>query len=669
MRLFIAEKPSLGRAIADVLPKPHKKGEGFIETAQGDVVTWCIGHLLEQAEPDAYDAAYKQWRMESLPIVPTQWQLVAKPKTKAQLAVIKGLIKQADCVVNAGDPDREGQLLVDEVIDFLGYPKTKPVQRCLISDLNPPAVRRALDKLRDNKEFVPLAVSALARSRADWLYGINMTRAYTLLGRKGGCSELLSVGRVQTPLLGLVVRRDLEIEAFVPKPFYEVMAHLLTQGNERFTARWLPSEACLPWQDEEGRVLNRALAAKVVERIQGQPARVEAVEEQARKQAAPLPYNLSSLQIDAAKRFGMDAKRVLDICQSLYERHKLITYPRSDSRHLPSEHFNRAGQVREAIASTASALARAVAEADGRIRSKAWNDSKVDAHHAIIPTEKRGNEGSLGADEAKLYGLIARQYLLQFYPPFEYNDSKVLLRIAGGLFQAKARRILKAGWKALLGVEEDDEEEAGTLPALKEGEELLCERGELLEKMTQPPKPFTDATLLAAMTGIARYVQDPEIRKTLRETDGLGTEATRAGIIDLLFKRRFLVRQGKSIKATPTGRALVQALPTTATTPDMTALWEQSLGQIAERHGSYQQFMGPLTEQLNGLIEGARQDSGASFSALPKAAPGDSKQRFARRKRTGSTAARPRTSTGKSARAGKSPGKSTGKGTTRGKAA
>lgn len=633
MRLFIAEKPSLGRAIADVLPKPHKKGEGFIETAQGDVVTWCIGHLLEQAEPDAYDAAFKQWRMEHLPIVPSQWQLVAKPKTRTQLAVIKRLIKQADCVVNAGDPDREGQLLVDEVIDFLGYPKTKPVQRCLISDLNPPAVRRALDKLRDNKEFVPLAVSALARSRADWLYGINMTRAYTLLGRKGGCSELLSVGRVQTPLLGLVVRRDLEIEAFVPKPFYEVLAHLVTDNNERFSAKWLPSEACLPWQDEEGRVLNRALAAKVVERIQGQSAQVEEVEEQARKQAAPLPYNLSSLQIDAAKRFGMDAKRVLDVCQSLYERHKLITYPRSDSRHLPSEHFNRAPQVREAIAATASALARAVSEADGRIRSKAWNDGKVDAHHAIIPTEKRGSEGSLGADEAKLYGLIARQYLLQFYPPFEYNDSKVLLRLAGGLFQAKARRILKAGWKALLGVEEDDDEEkAGTLPALKKGEQLLCERGELLEKMTQPPKPFTDATLLAAMTGITRYVQDPEIRKTLRETDGLGTEATRAGIIDLLFKRRFLVRQGKSIKATPTGRALVQVLPASATTPDMTALWEQSLGQIAERHGSYQQFMGPLTEQLHGLVDGARQDSGASFNALPKTAPGAAKRRFTRRK-------------------------------------
>ena len=631
MRLFIAEKPSLGRAIADVLPKPHKKGEGYIETAQGDVVTWCIGHLLEQAEPDAYDAAYKQWRMEQLPIIPAQWQLVAKPKTRSQLTVIKGLIKRADCVVNAGDPDREGQLLVDEVIDFLGYPKSRPVQRCLISDLNPPAVRRALEGLRDNKEFVPLAVSALARSRADWLYGINMTRAYTLLGRKAGCSALLSVGRVQTPLLGLVVRRDLEIEAFVPKPFYEVLAHVATAGNERFCAKWLPSEACQPWQDEEGRVLRRALAENVVNRIAGKAARVEEVEEQARKQAPPLPYNLSSLQIDAAKRFGMDAKRVLDICQSLYERHKLITYPRSDSRHLPGDHLGRAPRVRDAIAATAPALASAVAEADGSLRSKAWNDSKVDAHHAIIPTEKQGNGATLSADENKIYGLVARQYLLQFYPPFEYNDSRVLLRIEGGLFQAKARRIVKAGWKALLGVEEeDDEEKAGTLPALKEGEQLLCERGELLEKMTQAPKAFTDASLLAAMTGIARFVQDPEIRKTLRETDGLGTEATRAGIIDLLFKRQFLHRQGKSIKATPTGRALVQALPESATTPDMTALWEQSLGQIAERHGSYQHFMGPLTEQLNGLIEGARHSSGADFSGLPKESAG--RRSFPKRK-------------------------------------
>lgn len=631
MRLFIAEKPSLGRAIADVLPKPHKKGEGYIETAQGDVVSWCIGHLLEQAEPDAYDAAFKQWRMEHLPIVPERWQLNPKAKTKGQLAVLRRLIKQADEVVNAGDPDREGQLLVDEVIDYLGYPKGKPVRRCLISDMNPPAVRRAVEQLRDNRDFVPLAVSALARTRADWLYGINMTRAYTLVGRKAGCDQLLSVGRVQTPLLGLVVRRDQEIAAFVPKPFFEVLAYLRSAAGEPFTAKWLPSEACQPWQDEEGRVLSRKLAENVVTRIQGQSGQVEAVDEKAKKQAPPLPYNLSSLQIDAAKRFGMDAKRVLDVCQALYERHKLITYPRSDSRHLPVEHYGRAERVRQAIASTAPQLATAVGQADGRLRSKAWNDSKVDAHHAIIPTEKGGNPGSLSGDEAKLYALVARQYLMQFYPPFEYNDSKVLVRLQGGLFEAKARRILKAGWKSLLGVEEDDDEEkAGTLPALREGEAVQCERGELLEKMTQPPKSFTDATLLAAMTGIGRYVQDPEIRKTLRDTDGLGTEATRAGIIELLFKRRFLARQGKSIKATPTGHALINALPESASRPDMTALWEQALGRIGERQESYQHFMGPLEVQLRQLIDDARHSDGAGFRALPKnEAP---KRRFTRRK-------------------------------------
>ncbi|MGL5947625.1 MAG: DNA topoisomerase III [Aeromonas sp.] len=618
MRLFIAEKPSLGRAIADGLPKPHKKGEGYIETAQGDVVTWCIGHLLEQAQPEAYDAAFKAWRMEHLPIVPHTWQLVAKPKTRAQLSVIKRLIKTADCVVNAGDPDREGQLLVDEVIDFLGYPKTKPVLRCLISDLNLPAVRRALDNLRDNHEFVPQAVSALARSRADWLYGINLTRAYTLLGRKAGCNSLLSVGRVQTPLLGLVVRRDLAISAFVSKPFYEVDAHLLTAAGETFSARWQPSAACAAWQDEDGRVLNRALAQKVVERITGQSAGVEALEEQAREQPAPLLYNLSSLQIDAAKRFGMDAKRVLDVCQSLYERHKLITYPRSDSRYLPKEHLARADKVRAAISHTAPALARAVDEADGQRKSRVWNDAKVDAHHAIVPTEKAGHGASLSADEATLYGLIARQYVLQFYPPFSYRDSVVQLRIGGGLFQAKARRIVAVGWKALLGVEEDDEASTAKLPALAQGDTLTCTHGELLEKQTQPPKAFNDASLLAAMTGIARYVHDDAIRKTLRDTDGLGTEATRAGIIDLLFKRQFLQRQGKNITATATGHALIAALPLSATTPDMTALWEQGLAKIAERAGNYSQFMQPLVTTLTALIDSARHDTGASFRALPK---------------------------------------------------
>ena len=243
MKLYIAEKPSLGRAIADVLPTPHRKADGCIYVGNGDCVSWCVGHLLEQAEPDAYDARFKQWRLEHLPILPAEWQLKPKPNSRKQLAVLRKRGKEAEQLIHAGDPDREGQLLVDQVIDYLKVRSNKrdSIQRCLINDLNPAAVTRALSQLRDNKEFVPLSTSALARSRADWLYGINMTRAYTLMGRKVGYQGVLSVGRVQTPVLGLVVRRDEEIERFVAKPFYQLIAHVVTQQGEHFKARWQPS--------------------------------------------------------------------------------------------------------------------------------------------------------------------------------------------------------------------------------------------------------------------------------------------------------------------------------------------------------------------------------------------------------------------------------------------
>ncbi len=243
MRLFIAEKPSLGRAIADVLPKPHRKGDGYIECGNGQVVTWCIGHLLEQAQPDIYDSRYARWNLNDLPIVPEKWQLQPKPSVTKQLNVIKRLLGDAEEVIHAGDPDREGQLLVDEVLDYLQLApeKRQQVQRCLINDLNPQAVERAINRLRANSEFVPLCVSALARARADWLYGINMTRAYTLLGRNAGYQGVLSVGRVQTPVLGLVVRRDEEIENFVAKDFFDVKAHIVTPQEERFVATWVPS--------------------------------------------------------------------------------------------------------------------------------------------------------------------------------------------------------------------------------------------------------------------------------------------------------------------------------------------------------------------------------------------------------------------------------------------
>ncbi|MEZ9370768.1 DNA topoisomerase III [Shewanella sp. 10N.286.51.B2] len=614
MILYIAEKPSLGRAIADVLPKPHKKGDGFIMSANGDCVSWCIGHLLEQAEPDVYDPAFKSWQLAHLPIVPSKWQLKPKTNTRSQLSILKKLIKQASSLVNAGDPDREGQLLVDEVISYAGVKADKiaQTQRLLISDLNPSAVKRALGQLRTNKEFVPLSTSALARSRADWLYGMNMTRAYTIQGKKVGYQGVLSVGRVQTPVLGLVVRRDEDIANFQPKAFYEVLAHLLTDNQEGFSAKWKPSEACQPYMDEEGRVLAKGLAENVVGRITNKPAEVTKLESKNKRQNPPLPYSLSSLQIDAAKRFGMSAKEVLDTCQSLYERHKLITYPRSDSRYLPAEQHGLAPQVIRAVLSNDAGLIAKADTPNAKLKSKAWNDSKVDAHHAIIPTEKNTNLANLSAKESQLYSHIARQYLAQFYPAYIYDETQVEVTIAGGLFTTKAKQELSLGWKCLFAkmqgkdnADGSDDENLATLPPLKKGQQLHCERGELLEKTTQAPKHFTDATLLGAMTGINRYVTNPEVKKILKDTDGLGTEATRAGIIELLFNRGYLLRQGKSIIATPVGVGLIHSLPETATTPDMTALWESSLDAISQKQLRYDAFMEPLLAQLQQLIEQA----------------------------------------------------------------
>ncbi|MEB6223668.1 DNA topoisomerase III [Pantoea anthophila] len=619
MRLFIAEKPSLGRAIADVLPKPHRRGDGFIACGNDQIVTWCVGHLLEQAQPDTYDSRYARWSLADLPIIPEKWQLQPRPSVAKQLKVVEGLLAQATEVVHAGDPDREGQLLVDEVLDYLKLPaeKRSKVQRCLINDLNPQAVDRAVNRLRENREFIPLCVSALARARADWLYGINMTRAWTLLGRNAGYDGVLSVGRVQTPVLGLVVRRDEEIENFLPKEYFEVKAHIVTPDGTRFVASWIPSEACEPWQDEEGRLLRRALADHVVARITGQPATVTAYSDKRENEGAPLPFSLSSLQIEAAKRYGLSAQTVLDTCQRLYETHKLITYPRSDSRYLPEEHFAGRHAVLKAIQAHQSHLTPP-ADFDADRRNRCWDDKKVDAHHAIIPTARAGTV-KLTENEQHIYELVARQYLMQFCPDAVFRKCVIDLEIAGGKFVAKARFLAEAGWRALLGSKERDEENDGMpLPVVAKGDTLLCERGEVLAKQTQPPRPFTDATLLSAMTGIARFVQDKELKKVLRATDGLGTEATRAGIIELLFRRGFLVKKGRYINATEAGRALIHSLPDLAARPDMTAQWESTLTRISEKACRYEEFMQPLVQTLTGLIHQARQQPAAhAFRGLP----------------------------------------------------
>ncbi|WP_110709141.1 DNA topoisomerase III [Salinicola sp. CR57] len=636
MRLIIAEKPSLARAIADALPVKATRREGYLE-AGDTVVSWCLGHLLEQAAPERYDPRYKQWRLDDLPIVPERWQLVPRSQARSQLAVLRKLVKGADSVVHAGDPDREGQLLVQEVLNHLGW--SRPTQRLLVQDLNRHAVARALASLEDNQRYQPLYAAAEARSRADWLYGINLTRAWTLIGRQAGFDGLLSVGRVQTPVLGLVVRRDRDIAAFEPKPFYLLWADLKVAGGA-LRAWWQPGEHHP--LDDQGRLLDPGPAEALAQRLAGTQGHLAELDQKRKRQAAPLPYSLSSLQIDAARRHGLSAKRVLDVCQTLYERHQLITYPRSDCRYLPAAHHREAARTLTDACRLDGQLREWAERANFGLRSKAWDDAKVGAHHALAPTGRPADLNKLSRDEANLFRLIARNVLAQFYPALETYETRAVFDLLGERFQAQGREILEPGWKPLFTTRDD----VPALPPLTRGETASVTEAGCEARETRPPEPFTDASLIKAMMNIARYVEDPAVKRTLRDSDGLGTEATRAGIIETLLTRGYLIRDGKAIRATRTGHALIDSLPPAATRPERTALWEQRLSAIAESQDAPAPFLTALIEDLQALL--AQADAGRLNQALaasarstaPVAPPPKRGKRSASGRRTGARRSR-----------------------------
>jgi DNA topoisomerase-3 len=608
MRLFIAEKPSLARAIAAALPEPRRSRPGSIACGANDVVAWCAGHILEQAEPDQYDPAYKHWHLDHLPIVPTVWKMV--PKAHDLLSNIKTLLGEADTVVHAGDPDREGQHLVDVVIAHLRF--KGPVSRLLISDLNLPAVKSALAKMEPNEKFQSLSAAAMARSRADWLYGMNLTRLYTLLCRAGGGDSLLSVGRVQTPVLGLVVRRDREIDAFGSKPFFVVRAKLSTPKGV-FVANWKPGEACAAFLDPANRLISREPADAVVQRVQGTEGAISLAKFERKTEAPPLPYSLSDLQVDASRTLGLSAKATLDLCQSLYETHKLLTYPRSNCSHLPEGHHAQAGAVVGAVATNLPQLGELAKSADTKLRSRAWDDKKITAHHGIIPTPSTPAAAALSDPERGIYELVARRYLAQFFPDHLFDVGRLEADFAGEIFVANGRKTVHPGWKVALRPAEDaaaapetDDDADCALPSLAEGETVTADEVQTLTRKTTPPKRFTDGSLIEAMTGIARYVENPQIRQILRETDGIGTEATRAETIEILFRRGFLEKKGRQITSTSTGRLLIDTLPPSATKPDMTALWEAGLRKISEGTMTLDEFIGRVLTSLRSVVDAGK---------------------------------------------------------------
>lgn len=590
MRLFIAEKPSVAKAIAAELGTTGK-GDGFIECGS-DKVTWCFGHMLEQADPDEYtpddvprgQSGRKVWRVDELPIIPDTWILKPKDDAKKQLNIIGKLLKESSEVVNAGDPDREGCLLVDEVLEHFRY--SKPVRRFWVSAQDSVSVRRGLDALKNNADYRGWSDAARGRQRADWLIGMNLSRAYTLRAQRGGSRALLTVGRVQTPTLALVVGRDKDIEGFKPVPYHTIRAEIQHAGGS-FMAGWKAKED-QAGLDPEGRLVDTAVANAIVEKVTGKAGELAEYKQEAKKQNQPLAFALSDITALASSRFGYSAEDVLNACQSLYETHKLTSYPRTDCAYLPESQHADAPRVLEAVRQVNPELAAIIDGGDPRIKSPTWNDKKITAHHGIIPTMHKGSTAGLNDKERNIYGLIVRAYIAQFYPVHEYMHTTVAANIEGETFAASGKVVTKNGWRDVYETaDEDDEkdaEEGGNqrLPAMKRNDSVTCAQATRKDAKTKPPARFTEGTLIRAMENIHKYVTDSEHKKLLRDGDGIGTSATRASIISELKRREFLEVKGKHIVSTTLGRSMIAALPEVVKSPVLTALYERMLKSIEQ---------------------------------------------------------------------------------------
>ena len=592
MRLFIAEKPSVAKAIAEELGVVRRDASS-ITCKDDNIVTWCFGHLLEQAEPDDYlpdniprtKKGKKIWRIQDLPIFPSEW--IVAPRDDAgvqrQLNAIGAFIKRADTLVNAGDPDREGQLLVDEVIEH--FNARQSVERFWVSAVDPASIRKGLKALKKNADYAGMRDAARGRSRADWLLGMNLSRAYTLFNQpQFGKGELIAVGRVQTPTLTMVARRDYAVRNFKPQPYLTISAQL-SADDKAFTAKWKPAEG-QKGMDEEGKLLiNLDIGKALIEKLsQEKTAAVLKAETKRKKALQPKAYSLADIQIEASRLFGYTAEDTLNICQSLYEEHKITSYPRTDCSFLPESQHADAPGVLAAIARTFPATAAAVAKADSKIKSPTFNDKKITAHHGIVPVANSVPWDRLNDKEKNLYRLIAKRYIAQFYPVHEYDATEIQFNIGGENFTAKGNVVVKKGWKALYATapkpgdkKKKDAEDDQQLPALKKDDtaDVLGITGK--EAQTKPPAYFTEGTLIAAMENIWRSFDDEKLQTQLKEAGGIGTPATRAAIISELRRKTYLEADSKILHCTDLGRSLLKKVSPQIRSAVLTAKFEEKL--------------------------------------------------------------------------------------------
>src|SRR5437868_7497302 len=629
MRLVVTEKPSMGRDVAAALGAT-RRGEGFIE-GPSDIVTWCVGHLVELDDPESYDERLRLWRLEDLPILPDVFKYHASQRTLEQFKVIRSLLSREDVatVVNAADAGREGELIFDLVYTLARC--RKPVERLWISSLTRDAILEGFRALKPAEEYRGLRDSAHARQRADWLVGINATRAETLRARRAGHQGVYSLGRVQTPTLALIVERDAEIAHFVPKDFFEVEALFRAPGGD-YAGRWFGRDGSRFDKKED--------AERIARKVEGKRGTVERVEKKLVRERPPLLHDLTSLQRAANTRHAFTAAHTLELAQTLYEK-KFITYPRTASRHLSSSVAEELeAHVRAAwVGPYVVFIEKILAGGRPKLSSRHVDDKKVTDHHAVIPTKQKVEPSALSPDEKRIYDLIARRFLAAFFPDAELERTTVVTLSEGERFITRGTVVLNAGWREVEppardarrpsgddaknsndnakkssegskssredGAKkpvDDEDDEGAELPALKAQDPADVLRAEAVAKQTKAPPRYSESSLLGAMETAGRKVEDEELRLAMKDA-GLGTPATRAAIIETLLKREYVVREKKSLVATPKGAALIKMLPSPLLkSAELTGRWEQKLSRMARREYAFDDFMAEVRTMVTELV-------------------------------------------------------------------
>ncbi len=588
--LVVAEKPSVARDLAAALPGSFPQSKDKTHLVGDDhVITWAVGHLVGLAEPDAYDPKLKKWRFADLPIIPDEFKLV--PNDERSAKQLRAIHKQMandeiEQIINACDAGREGELIFAYLYDLSDV--KKPVERLWLSSMPKKAIGEAFAQLRPGEEMKPLEAAARSRSEADWVVGMTATRAASIRLR-AAFDGAVSLGRVQTPTLALVAHREEEIRAFKPEPYWLVEAEFEATGQRLYSGRYMGGKR-LPAEQE---------AVAIVEAASGQPGEITKLEKKEEREQPQLLYDLTSLQRHGNTLYGFSARRTLAAAQRLYEEHKALTYPRTNSRFLTGDMIPEIKPIAELVGHNPQYKkgSEYVLGLDKLPLGRVVNDKRVQDHHAIIPTRSEHDLGRMGQDELKVYDLVAKRFLAVFHPEAVYERTRVETTVAEHVFRTSGRRLIEAGWKSVYGEEVDqqrgDDDSGGDqlLPKLDQGETVQTLSVESIRKETQPPRRFTEASLLGAMETAGKDIDDAELREAMKDS-GIGTPATRASIIELLVNREYVEREGRSLVATEKGIQVIRLLNGhQLTSPELTGSWEKRLGLIEQGEDSRESFM------------------------------------------------------------------------------